>query len=132
MPLHMTKVAYGATSLEDLQGWFITRGDEAFLTTRYMPKRHTEIAGEGSLFWILKHQLVARSPILRFAEAEGGKTNIVIGTQLIAIHPRPRRAHQGWRYLEDSDAPRDLVGGDADGELLPAALVSELAKLGLV
>lgn len=128
----MTKVAYGATSLEDLQGWFITRGDEAFLTTRYMPKRHTEIAGEGSLFWILKHQLVARSPILRFTEAEGGKTNIVIGTQLIAIHPRPRRAHQGWRYLEDSDAPRDLVGGDADGELLPAALVSELAKLGLV
>ena len=112
MPLHLTKVAYGATSLEDMNAWFAGRGEEALLTTRYLPKRHAEIIGGGSLFWIFKHQLVARSPILRFAEAEGGKTHIVIAARMIAVHPQPRRAHQGWRYLEDSAAPRDWLGGD--------------------
>lgn len=132
MPLHLTKVAYGAASLDDLMGWFAQRGEEAMLTTRYMPKRHEEIAGAGSLFWVLKHQLVARSPILRFAEAEGGKTHIVIGTALVLVHPRPKRAHQGWRYLENDDAPRDLAAGGADGELLPADMAGELSRLGLV
>ncbi|QCI94554.1 DUF1489 family protein [Novosphingobium sp. EMRT-2] len=128
--LHMTKVAYGAQSLAEVHAWFARRGPEARLTTRYLPKRHAEMVG-GSLFWVLKHQLVARSPILGFEEAEGGKTHIVISTQLIDVHPVPRRAHQGWRYLEDKDAPRDLAMGEA-GEALPAGLAGELAKLGLV
>ena len=137
MPLHLTKVAYGATSIDDMKRWFRTRGDEAFLTTRYLPKRHDEIVtakGEenGSLYWILKHQLVMRSEILRFEEAEGGKTNIVISTRLIEVHPRPKRAHQGWRYLEEADAPRDLADGEEADEAMPARLAGELARLGLV
>ena len=130
MALHMTKVAYGATSLEDMRGWFATRGAEAFLTTRYLPKRHAEMAG-GSLYWILKHHLVARSPILRFDEADGGRTNIVIEPRLIEVRPLPRRAHQGWRYLDAADAPPDLAEGES-AEALPLALASELARLGLV
>lgn len=132
MPLHLTKVAYGATSLEDMRAWFANRGDEARLTTRYLPKRHEEIVPGGSLFWIYKHQLVMRSPILRFEEAEGGKTAIVISTRLIDVHPRPKRAHQGWRYLEDPDAPGDLGAGEEAGEALPGHLAGELARLGLV
>jgi hypothetical protein len=131
MPLHITKVAYGAQSLEDLRGWFAGRGDEAFLTTRYLPKRHAEIAG-GSLFWIFKHQLVMRSPILRFEPAPDGRTHIVIAARLIDLHPRPRRAHQGWRYLEDADAPRDLAEGEDAGEVMPGKLAADLARLGLV
>lgn len=130
MALHMTKVAYGATSLEDMRGWFATRGAEAFLTTRYLPKRHAEMAG-GSLYWILKHHLVARSPILRFEEADGGRTNIIIEPRLIEVRPLPRRAHQGWRYLDAADAPPDLTEGES-AEALPLALASELARLGLV
>jgi len=130
MALHMTKVAFGATSLEDMRGWFATRGAEAFLTTRYLPKRHAEMAG-GSLYWILKHHLVARSPILRFEGAEGGRTNIVIEPRLIEVRPLPRRAHQGWRYLDAADAPPDLGEGES-AEALPLALASELARLGLV
>ncbi len=132
MPLHLTKVAYGATSLEDMRAWFADRGAEAFLTTRYLPKRAAEILDGGSLFWIFKHQLVLRSPILRFDEAEGGKTNIVIGTELIGVHPRPKRAHQGWRYLDEADAPIDLGEGQEPGETMPGNLASELARLGLV
>lgn len=137
MPLHLTKVAYGAQSLEEMRSWFATRGSEARLTTRYLPKRHEEIvpkdgSGGGSLFWIFKHQLVMRSPILRFEEAEGGRTNIVISPRLIEVMPQPKRAHQGWRYLEDADAPRDLGSGDEAGEVLPGHIAADLARLGLV
>ena len=51
---------------------------------------------------------------------------------MIPVHPQPRRAHQGWRYLEDSAAPRDWQGEEIDGAMLPADLAGELAKLGLV
>lgn len=131
MPLNMTKVAFGAKSREDMAGWFASRGAEAHLTTRYLPKRHAEMIG-GSVFWILKGQLVFRSPILRFAEAAGGKTDIVISTRLVPLYPSPCRAHQGWRYLEDADAPRDLAPGEDAGEAMPGRLASDLARLGLV
>ena len=132
MALHLTKVAYGAQSLEELHSWFTQRGTEARLTTRYLPKRHAEIVPGGSLFWIYRHQLVARSPILGFAEAEGGKTHIIISTRLIDVHPRPKRAHQGWRYLDEGDAPTDLGDGEVPGDVLPVQLAGELARLGLV
>jgi hypothetical protein len=131
MPLHLTKVAFGATSIDQLIGWFENRPAPARLTTRYMPKRHAEIIGGGSLFWILKHKLVARSPILEFAPAEGGKTDIVCDTRLILVRPLPKRAHQGWRYLEGADAPRDLASGDG-ADALPAEMVGELSALGLI
>ena len=114
-----------------MHGWFATRGEVARLTTRYLPKRHAELVG-GSLFWIYKHQLVARSPILGFEASDDGRTNILISTRLIDVYPRPRRAHQGWRYLADADAPRDLGEGEDAGEIMPGALAGKLAKLGLV
>jgi len=126
----MTKVAYGAQSLEEVHGWFANRGEVHRLTTRYLPKRHAEMIG-GSVYWILKHQLVARSEILGFEEAEGGRTAIVISSRLVNVHPRPRRAHQGWRYLEEDAVPADLASGEA-GEVLPGHLAHELGKLGLL
>ena len=132
MPLHLTKVAYGAQSLDELHGWFRQRGAEARLTTRDLPKRHEELVPGGSLYRIHQPQLGARTEILRFEEAEGGKTNIVISTRLIDVHPAPKRAHQGWRYLKDEDAPPDLGSGVMEGDVLPGHLVKELAKLGLV
>ena len=137
MALHLTKVAFGATSLEHLADRLAARAADGpvFLTTRYLPKRHGEIAGaqgSGSLFWIIKHQLVARSPILSFGEAEGGRVAIHIDPRLRLVAARPKRAHQGWRYLEDADAPADL-GGDTSGlAQMPPALVGRLAELGLI
>jgi len=135
MPLHMTKVAYGAQSLAEVHEWFSAgrrhgANGVSRLTTRNRPRRHDEMIG-GSLYWILKHQLVARSEIVGFEEAEGGRTHIVISTTLIDVVPKPRRAHQGWRYLEPADAPADLGEGQA-GDVLPAEIAGELAKLGLV
>lgn len=131
MPLHLTKVAFGTTGVEHLRERLADRGrlGPVALTTRYLPKRHEEIAGAGSLFWIFKHQLVARSPILGFAEAEGGRTAILLDPALVLVTPQPKRAHQGWRYLDDKDAPTDLGTGDMAS--LPAELAGKLAELGL-
>ncbi len=134
MALSMTKVAYGAQSLDEVIGWFAGQGNRdrdpvSRLTTRYLPKRHAEMIG-GSVFWILKHQLVARSEILGFEEAEGGRVAIVISSALVLVRPRPRRAHQGWRYLAEEDAPGDLDAGE-DSDVLPGHIAHELAKLGL-
>lgn len=131
MPLHLTKIAYGCDSLAFLESRLAARGEEARLTTRYKPKRDAEIAG-GSLYWIIAHRIIARSPILRFDEAEGGRTDIVIAARAIPVMPRPRRAHQGWRYLPDSDAPPDLAGMGSGIEELPAEMREELGSLGLV
>jgi len=133
-PLHLTKVAFGVTSLDLLAERLRARAAEGplFLTTRYLPKRHIEIAGQGSLFWIIKHALVARSPILSFGEAEGGRVAIHIDPALRLVAARPKRAHQGWRYLEGDDAPADL-GGAGDGlTALPAGLVVKLSELALL
>jgi hypothetical protein len=66
-----------------------------------------------------------------FEEAEGGRTHIVISTKLIDVHPKPKRAHQGWRYLVEADAPAELADGES-AEMLPPSMAGELAKLGLV
>ena len=134
MPLHLTKVAFGADSVDHLAERLRLRGEEGpvFLTTRYLPKRHEEVAGQGSMFWILKHQLIARSPILGFGEAEGGRVAIHIDPALVLVQGRPKRAHQGWRYLEGDDAPGDLGEGAEIDEAMPAGLISRLSALALL
>ena len=138
MPLHLTKVAFGAASLEHLAERLRQRAEAGpvFLTTRYLPKRHEEVAGPrgegGSLYWIIKHQLVARSPILRFGEAEGGRVAIHLDPVLVTIQARPKRAHQGWRYLEGADAPADLDSDASGVAALPSVLMGRLAELALL
>ena len=127
----MTKVAFGCTSLEDLAQRLAARGDIVRLTTRYRPKRHAEMVG-GSLFWILKHRLIGRNEIVGFEDAEDNRTHIVIKSGMVATAAQPKRAHQGWRYLEPADAPADLGEGSDGVEALPAELVGELAAMGLI
>ena len=131
MPLHMTKIAYGAQSVESLRHW-LERNPTAFATTRNLPRRRDEMAG-GSLYWIFDHTLVGRSPILGFTRREEDRRwNIELEPVLIPVEPRARRAHQGWRYLAEEDAPPDLADLIGEkGDVLPGHLVKELAKLGL-
>ncbi|WP_230771195.1 DUF1489 family protein [Sphingomonas sp. Leaf4] len=132
MPLHLTKVAFAIDHVEQLVERLAARhaAGEA-LTTRYLPKRVAELEG-GSLFWILKHRLVARSPILGFGEADGGRVAIHLGPKLVLVEARPKRAHQGWRYLEAADAPADLGGEGSGADELPPRLIGELMALGLL
>jgi hypothetical protein len=134
MPLNLTKIAFGAESpahLRERLEAYAAQG-ELRLTTRYLPKRHAEMAG-GSLYWIVKHMLIGRSPLIGFMDNGEGRTWIRIRPELIPVRSQPKRAHQGWRYLEDKDAPRDLASGEADArDEMPPKLLGELMRMGLV
>ena len=134
MPLHMTKIAFGAESPAHLRQRLESYAEagEVRLTTRYLPKRHEEMVG-GSLYWILNHTLVGRSPILGIMDNGQGRPWIRLRPELIPVRSIPKRAHQGWRYLEDKDAPPDLgsAGADARDEM-PPKMLGELMKMGLV
>lgn len=132
MPLHMTKIAFQAESAQSLRAWLESHVDEgeARLTTRYLPTRQAEMAG-GSLYWILANQIIGRSPILGFAVQPDGRHWIRLAPTLIAVVPRTKRAHQGWRYLTDEDSPADL-DGESEGDLMPGRMAAELSKLGLL
>jgi hypothetical protein len=129
-PLHMTKIAFGAKSWDDLAGWYENRL-EIKLTTRNRPTRYAEMVG-GSLFWILNHSLVARSPILGFTETDDGRWFIELEPVLIRVHQQRKRAHQGWRYLTQENAPHDLADGEEVGDVLPGKLAGKLERLGLI
>ena len=128
----MTKVAFACRDLDALQKRIAGRSiaGEVRVPTRMRPKRAAELIG-GSLYWIVKHRLVGCQEILRLEDRDDGRIDIVCSAELRAVTPMPRRAHQGWRYLKDSDAP----SGDDDGSglgTLPAQLYGRLAALALV
>ena len=132
MPLHLSKVAVGCASLDILAERIAARAENevAVVTTRYRPVRHAELIG-GSLYWIIKHRLVARQTILGFEEIEDEKRwKILVDHRVVPVVARPKRAHQGWRYLTVGKAPPDL-GAFEDGDALPPGMLGELAALGL-
>lgn len=130
--LHLTKVAFACRDLDALQERVARRaiGGELRIATRMRPRRAGELIG-GSLYWIVKHRLIACNEILRFEDREDGRIDIVCSAELIAVSPTPRRAHQGWRYLEEADAPSSEGDGTGLAEL-PPRLYGKLAALALV
>lgn len=130
--LHLTKVAFACRDLEMLHQRIAGRavGGEVRVVTRMRPKRAAELIG-GSLHWIVKHRLIAAQEILRLEDREDGRIDIVCSADLVTIAPMPRRAHQGWRYLEEADAPGEGDEGSGLG-MLPPRLYGRLAALALV
>jgi hypothetical protein len=130
--LHLTKVAYSCASVETLERrierWSVA--GEIRIPTRMRPKRADECIG-GKLHYIVKHRIVARVEILRFEPRRDGRIDIVCSDRLELVSPFPKRAHQGWRYLEDADAPTSDEDGSGLGAL-PPRLYSKLAGLALV
>jgi hypothetical protein len=128
----MTKVAFACRDLETLQERARRRAvnGEVRIATRLRPKRADVLIG-GNLYWIVKHNIIAGLEILRFEDREDGRTDIVCSAELQSVAPTPRRAHQGWRYLEDKDAPTADDGGSGLAEL-PPQLYGRLAALALL
>lgn len=132
--LHISKVAVGCGSLDALEKRQRLRLVDGVVpvTTRFRPKRAEELVG-GSLYWIVKHRIAARQTILGFDETAERRTLIRLDPMLVPVRAQPKRAHQGWRYLDPADAPLDHDGEDDDGLLrLPPALAAKLAGLALI
>lgn len=143
MPLHIIKLCVGCDSLAELAEWQKkqlrqrrAKGQKPELihVTRMTPKRADEVLAGGSLYWVIKGQIAARQKLVAFRQLTRkgvAHCGLVYDKKLIPVMARPRRPFQGWRYLEDKDAPPDLAKSkEALG--LPEALRRELAQLGLL
>ena len=144
MALHLIKLCVGADSIEDLREWVSQRSLTAMAAglephsvhaTRMIPKRMEELLDGGSLYWVIKGQVQARQKLLDIRSFTGGdgitRCDLVLGPEVIETSPAPKRPFQGWRYLKDEEAPRDL-GGSGLADDMPSDLRRELAELGLL
>jgi len=145
MSLHLIKLCVGADSIQDLQEWVAEKSLNAIAaglephsvhTTRMVPKRVEELLDGGSLYWVIKGQVMARQKLLDIETFTGGdgiqRCHLVLGPEVIETASQPKRPFQGWRYLKDEEAPRDLGKLGEDVAALPEALRRELADLGLL
>jgi hypothetical protein len=145
MPLHLIKLSVGTESVADLEDWIQKklkekkrRGlkAERIHTTRMVPKRADELTGGGSIFWVIRGQITCRERILDirpFTDKDGiGRCRLVLDPKCVLVEQRPRSAFQGWRYLDDKDAPRDLSRAAPGAARMPEQMRRELRELGLL
>ncbi len=145
MPLNLIKLCVGCESVEDLEEWIAMRLDqkrrageveEHWHTTRMVPTRAGELVDGGSLYWVIKGIVQCRQRLLEvrpFTDENGiGRCHLVLATEVIRTEWQPRRAFQGWRYLQQKDAPADHGDGAKGVSEMPPKLRRELIELGLL
>lgn len=138
MPLHLIKLCVGVAEIEELRNWQtrrLAREGEVYHVTRMVPRRKGELLEGGSLYWVIRGQVQVRqrlTDIVAFTDAEGvRRCRLMLDPELVPVRPQPRRAFQGWRYLEPADAPPDLDRADEIDDM-PVKMRAELAELGLL
>lgn len=138
--VHMLKLSVGTEDIAGLAAWQATKRAQSEdglprHITRMWPKRADEILNGGSIFWVIKGVILCRQPILRLDEYTGAdgirRCAITCKPGLIRVEATPKRAFQGWRYLQVADAPRDLPDGRQEEEALPPELSKALAAIGV-
>jgi hypothetical protein len=143
--LHLIKLCVGCDSVRELESWIRKkladrrrRGlpREHMHRTRMVPKRADELLDGGSLYWVIRGQVMCRQLLIDvrpFVDRSGiGRCHLVLTPKLTLVEPRPWRAFQGWRYLEAKDCPRDLDRAAPGAKNMPEELRRELRELGLL
>lgn len=144
MTLHLLKLCVGVESIAELRAFTRMRRQRApqvdahevhAHVTRMIPKRVDELLDGGSLYWVIKGEVAARQRLLELrtvVDPDGvRRCGLVLDPAVIRVEPRPSRPFQGWRYLADREAPRDLGASTGTADL-PEALSRELRDLGLL
>ncbi|WP_114954001.1 DUF1489 family protein [Sphingosinicella terrae] len=132
--LHITKVAVGCGHVDALRERQRSRLRDGYvpILTRFLPKRADALIG-GSLYWIIKHRFTVRQTIFGFEPSAADQRTIIrLAPELVPVQALPKRAHQGWRYLDQIDAPPDLDGQTDILEALPPHVAQELLELALI
>lgn len=134
MALHMIKLVVGADTIDDLLAWRLGHsqpGEPWILRTRMTPKRGPEMVDGGSIYRVFKGVILCRQRILAVTTVGEGVTarcEIALDEDIVRVAPTPRRAFQGWRYLDPKDAPPDL-DETAFGDV-PDDLARQLREVG--
>ena len=143
MTVHIIKLCVGAESIEDLADWQarqvarMKKSKQRPLPccgTRAWPKRREDVLAGGSLYWVIKGVVSVRQKIVAIDDVvdnHGQRCGLYLDAHLQRTAPQPRRAFQGWRYLDPKDAPPDL-GTHGMAEDGSPELALELSRLGLI
>ncbi len=141
MTIHLQKLSVGTESIQTLSAWqdhVVERRKAQGLSphhihvTRMFPKQREALLDGGSIYWVIKGSIICRNRIVDLEETtKHGKRacGIIMDPNLIPVIPVPRRAFQGWRYLQAGDEPADLTGAESGADL-PAAIRAKLIELG--
>ena len=145
MPLHLIKLCVGCDSVQELEQWIASKlkqrrrqrqPREHIHKTRMVPKRADELRQDGSLFWVIRGNVLCRQRLLDvrpLVDRSGvRRCHLVLDPKIVLVEPRPWRAFQGWRYLAAKDCPRDLDRAAPGARHMPEALRTELRELGLL
>jgi hypothetical protein len=101
-----------------------------------VPKRADELIDGGSLYWVIRGETLCRQRLIDvrpFRDGDGiGRCRLVLEPKLVLTAPRPFRPFQGWRYLEATNAPKDLDRAAPGAAAMPESLRRELRDLGLL
>jgi hypothetical protein len=133
MALNLIKLCVGCDTVEELLEWRRGEGDKLpwVMRTRQTPKRAAELLDGGSLFRVFKGFVLCRQRILSVDTVGAGvvaRCEVTLDPEIVRVQPTPRRAFQGWRYLEGHEAPSDLVGFNEDAA--PPELAKRLREIG--
>lgn len=138
MTYNLKKIAVGIETIERLrirQEMLFSAYGKIIHTTRNMPKQKDQLIKTGSIFWIIKRNVLVRQKILDIISVirdDGSKgCEIELDKDLVRVIPTPMKPFQGWRYYMVDDTPPDLNLGNLENEDLPENINSELIKLGL-
>ncbi|MGH6734753.1 MAG: DUF1489 family protein [Methyloceanibacter sp.] len=145
MTVHLLKLCVGCDSVQDLKDWQTERlqqlaragkTPELCHRTLQSPRRRDEVLDGGSLYWVIKGFILVRQRIidLRADTKDDGTPccGIVYDPELVVTRPHPRRAFQGWRYLEAADTPPDAPLLDGGGDDMPPGMRRALRELRLI
>lgn len=139
--VNLIKLSVGSDSVDSLIDWQQNRsgqraGGKYYHITRMWPKREAEILKGGSIYWVIKGEILCRQKIVGFDEKIGAdgirRCGIVLNAEIHRVAPVLRRPFQGWRYLAAGDAPPDLRAGREDEPALPRVLDRALAEIGVL
>ena len=144
MTLNIIKLSVGSESYDDMAAWQKLRlkelkaqgvDPELIHVTRMTPKRADELLNGGSIYWVVKGGIIARQKLLELRPLKKDGVphcGLVYDKKLVPVRWQPRRAFQGWRYLDGKDAPVDLKPGEVSEEAMPSDMKKELRELGLL
>jgi len=145
MAVHLVKLCVGIDTVKDLKDWQVERllamargGETPELChrTMHMPRRRDEVLAGGSLYWVIKGFVLARQRILDLKQTTRGDgracCGIVLDPEIVITRPHPRRAFQGWRYLEVADAPTDARNVESESSEMPSGMREKLRELRLI
>lgn len=142
--LHLVKLSVGTESVEGLIEWQTERALERAASgrdprpmhiTRMRPKRSDELLSGGSIFWVIKRNIVARQRLTGMETVTGQdgieRCALILDPSLVRVEPRPKRPFQGWRYLSLADAPPDLTDETEVLADMPSDLREALSSFGV-